>query len=725
MASGGTISNITNYGTFYAGVSGSPCTITISGSQSTINNSSTTVGATTYNGFFFVGPTSSISLGGNLSSVNNAASCTFTLLSDITGTGTLGAINTGATGYNGTYNVQRYISGGAVKYRGYRLFSSPVYAGSDANSNHIYSLNFVQLSSLVSGLAGGGFDKTGNPSLYLFRENIAVSNVAFTSGNFRAVSTLLTAPTYSIIGDAGTYSIPVGNGFLFFFRGDRTSNLANKYTPGTSAESVTMTTTGTLNQGQVTVHDWYTASSANLGFSATAGNNAVRGYNFVGNPYPSSIDWETFQTASTTTGIYGTPGALTGVIPTIWVFNVTNQNYGAYIKGSGGVGTNGATNIVAGGQGFFVQAQSTTDQLIFNETAKTNTQATGGNLLMGKPDEQTANSQYLRLQLAKDTVNTDDLLLRFNNGAATTYTPGIDALYKPGFGAVSLASLSDDNLQLAINVRPLPKTSESIGITVNAKTDGLYALNMKDLVGIPQLFDIWLMDKYKKDSLDMRHNPTYSFNILKSDTNSFGTKRFNLVFRQNPAYSYRLLDFTAAKAIAASPQVQVVWVTENEQNYTHFTVERSLDSGKTYNVINSVTANAQGTYSFLDQNPSTTTQNFYRLKQQDINGTIMYSAIIPVAFSNKSNILLTGNINVYPNPATSTINLAITSGTNTAVANYNIQITNSSGLVIKQATSAQSSWQSSVADLMPGTYILKVINTTDNTLVGNAKFVKL
>ena len=518
LASGGSSISIASYqgyinnaGTFYSGTSNSICNLTLSAQGSYITNTGT----------FYVGSTSGVTLSGYTSAVNNTGS--FTFQSDAYGSGYAGAITTqtpiSANGqFNGTYNVQRYITGGSAAYRGYRIFSSPVFAAT-VSSNNVYSLNYIKTNALVTGSAGGGFDKTGNPSLYLNREDKAVSNVTFISGNFWGISAINNSPAYNyyLNGGATTYNIPVGNGFLFWFRGDRTTNLANKYTPGTVAESVIMTAIGSLTQGQVTVHEWYTPSSGNLGYTTTTGNTAVRGYNMVGNPYASPIDWETFQTSSTTTGIYGS-----NVGTTIYLLNPLNQNYGAYIKGGAGVGTNNATNVIESGQGFFVAATCSCAVLTFNESAKTTSQATNLHLFMGKPVGY-ANTQYLRLQLAKDTINTDDMLIRFTSNASTTYSPGIDAPYKQGFGQVSISSLSSDHVPLAISVKPLPAKSENIGLNVNTTADGIYQLNMKQLVGIPQLFDIWLMDTYKKDSLDMRNNPTYSFNVIKSDTNSYGS----------------------------------------------------------------------------------------------------------------------------------------------------------------------------------------------------------
>jgi len=257
---------------------------------------------------------------------------------------------------------------------------------------------------------------------------------------------------------------------------------------------------------------------------------------------------------------------------------------------------------------------------------------------------------------------------------------------------------------------------------VNMNSDGVYSLNMKTITGIPQLFDIWLMDNYKKDSLDMRHNTTYSFNVLKKDTTTFGSKRFTLVLRQNPAYAYRLLSFTAAKATNVT-QVQVTWKTENEQNYTNFTVERSTDNGKTFNVIGSMASSGAGTYSFLDKTPFAG-QNLYRLEQEDINSTITYSNVVTVLYSNTGNNIVTGNISIYPNPATNIINLAITAKSQEPTF-YNVMISNSSGIIVKLATLSQPSWQTGISNLLPGTYLVQVVNNKDKSLVGQLKFVKL
>lgn len=721
-------------------------TLTVSGS---LGVNTTTTAIINGPGTISIGGGSYITSGGSLTASLNANitlaanvaltnAGTFTLASDANGSSAIGAIPLGAS-VNGTVTVQRFIQGG-IGHRGYRLLSSPVTV--DGTN---YSINYLKTSPngmyITATTITGGFDNTvpANPSLYLYRENKLNDNSSFTTGSFRGINNINASPSYSLDGESGTFNIPAGNGFLAFFRGNRSSAVfTTEAVPGyTNPVSATLSASGTLNTGTVVVSNWFTPSSSLL-FS-TVNIGTIRGLNLLGNPYPSTINFEKFNRNGANSSIYGSGFATPA---TIYVFNPVTKQYSSYkqkttitsaldtttsVNPTGSVSSDGfASNMIASGQGFFIQATTTGQTFTFRESAKTSTQATPAMLdeLMGTPKEfaQQPEPQF-RLRLVKDTINTDEVVLQFNNQDSTNYAALKDALDLGGDGALeSLSVLSSDNVLLSIHGRPLPQQKqEAIPLLVDATATGTYQLKKIQLNNLPKLYEVWLMDAFQKDSLDLLANNTYSFNIDKTNAATYGSKRFSLVIRQNPAYQYRLLNFTASK-VSGVNQVQVIWKTENEEGYTGFTIERSTDNGKTFEVIGSQQSSAQSTYSLLDKTP-VIGLNYYRLKQVDINNTISYSNIIPVQVSKIGNIVFNGNINIYPNPAGSTISLDIKDAANSA--SYNILITNSSGLIIKQATAAQSSWQASIADLQPGTYILKVFNNKDNTFVGDTKFVKL
>ena len=54
-----------------------------------------------------------------------------------------------------------------------------------------------------------------------------------------------------------------------------------------------------------------------------------------------------------------------------------------------------------------------------------------------------------------------------------------------------------------------------------------------------------------------------------------------------------------------------------------------------------------------------------------------------------------------------------------------VVITNSSGTIVKQGASNDSTWQIGISNLRPGTYLVSVLGKKDKNLVGQAKFVKL
>ena len=225
----------------------------------------------------------------------------------------------------------------------------------------------------------------------------------------------------------------------------------------------------------------------------------------------------------------------------------------------------------------------------------------------------------------------------------------------------------------------------------------------------------------------MRHNLTYAFNIT-ADTSSQGSKRFKLVLRQDPSLAVHLLTFTGAKASNGNI---LAWTTQNEDNYTNFTLERSTDGGVTYNTLNSFTSNSAGGYTFLDTAPATA--SMYRLKMVDLNGAVTYSNIVTLLYANTSAVIK-NNISLYPNPAQSTINLTIipnaanqsTGSVATASSTgYTIKIMSATGLLVKTSTTTEQTWQTNVSSLLPGTYIMQVVNNGDNSLVGKGTFVKM
>jgi hypothetical protein len=122
-----------------------------------------------------------------------------------------------------------------------------------------------------------------------------------------------------------------------------------------------------------------------------------------------------------------------------------------------------------------------------------------------------------------------------------------------------------------------------------------------------------------------------------------------------------LLSFTGTLKNEATV---LTWLTTNEQNVSHFELERSYDANIFLPVYKTNASNTHGehTYSYTDNDwikPGKPTV-YYRLKMVDKNGKFTRSQI--VKFGNDKNDILI--INAYPNPASSLLNVEIQTSVN-------------------------------------------------------------
>ncbi|MBS1531294.1 MAG: T9SS type A sorting domain-containing protein [Bacteroidetes bacterium] len=658
-----------------------------------------------------------------------AANAQFNLLSDASGSATIAALPAGCI-IQGTVNVQRYIAGGVASARGYRLLSPPTWSATDTHGNNIYSISYLLDSTYISGTkfpstATNSHSKTGNPSLYIYRENLIPTYQSFLTSNYRGIESLTYDPYYLINLDSDTlgtkYDIPVGNGYLFFFRGG--PGTFNPFTVGSTPANATLTTSGSLNQGSISVTNWYNESLGQTGLLWTtvgAGDVTIQGMNLVGNPYPSTIDWgNNFSNTDPAASIYG-PN-LSG---TIYLLNpgeaAGGGNYTSYIPG---IGSNSGTynGLIASGEGFFVQVLQNNATLTFTENAKTNTQALGTSLfLANKRTLSKAVKQQIRLEMLLDTTNTDETLISFSPNSRPGYHTGEDASYRIGTGKVNLASLSSDNIPLSINQLPLAPKGDTIRLNVGAAGTGSYGLKLETITGIPQLYDVWLQDAATRDSVNMRNTNAYNFTITATDTTTFGSKRFKLVLKPNPAFFYKLLSFDGQKN--PKRQVDLTWKTQNEADYTHFTIGRSNDGGKTFTTLGDMISTGAGTYNFTDADPLKGDNQYY-LKTVDYFGNTTISNIVDEEFQDNGNDKGT-SLTIYPNPVVNTVNLTIVPKSQ-AKTTYSITISNSTGKVVKSAITSDLNWQNNVSDLLVGSYLVQVVDNKDNSIIGQTKFVKL
>jgi hypothetical protein len=125
----------------------------------------------------------------------------------------------------------------------------------------------------------------------------------------------------------------------------------------------------------------------------------------------------------------------------------------------------------------------------------------------------------------------------------------------------------------------------------------------------------------------------------------------------------------------AGNNVLISWKTAQEQNSSHFTIERSTN-GTTWTVIGNQPAagnsSTEKSYSFTDNNA--VQQSFYRIAEHDIDGRVQYTSILKASCDGNDLFKL------WPNPFTETVFVNITTSN---AAQVIIRVFDSRGALIK------------------------------------------
>lgn len=176
-----------------------------------------------------------------------------------------------------------------------------------------------------------------------------------------------------------------------------------------------------------------------------------------------------------------------------------------------------------------------------------------------------------------------------------------------------------------------------------------------------------------------------------------------------------LLSFTAQQY--GNNKSLLIWTTASEQRNKGFSVEHSPD-GSSWNTAGFVNSKAeQGNsnvkldYRFTDNAPGKG-NNYYRLKQVDMDGAYVYSPVRIVQFNRKGN-----PVAVYPNPATRDVTISGLTGDEEIVL-YNIH-----GQRIQSIDASGSAMTLDISRQPSGIYLLSIMDRSGSVL-NKVKIVK-
>lgn len=282
----------------------------------------------------------------------------------------------------------------------------------------------------------------------------------------------------------------------------------------------------------------------------------TRGWNLVGNPYPSNLDLKTFftnnstvmekdirfwdKTVNATYSQYG--GSYNGYSYAIYnaLMDVGNPAPGGDLgNNTGGVGTTsdipGKYRYAKVGQGFLIRSKKATDSLIFKNNLRTPTQ---GDPFFGKNANEDDRNVY-RLQLITPANLTLSQTIIYVDEANNNF--GVEDTKHPGLSSSDAFYSFADDEKLLINGRSSFDDTDVVNIGMKNYAPGLYkirAINQSGVFSNGQT--IYLKDKMLNVIADLTEAP-YEFS---AESGEF-TNRFEIVYKPEIVLA---TDGTAVKA---------------------------------------------------------------------------------------------------------------------------------------------------------------------------------
>ncbi len=417
---------------------------------------------------------------GNISQVSSGNR---RLLLRSTTAGTALIDNTGGVVNGSIGAMQRLITGG-VATTAYRHYSSPVAA-----------MSFDSLRS-------GGFVPVIN-SAY---------NASATPGT--------TAPFPTVFGyDQGRIATATSNYGDFDKGWFSPAALSSTMTPGQGytvqapASTRPVRFTGAFNNG-----------AQNSG-TLSRGPAADAGWQLLGNPYPSPLDWSTVDATQRP-----------GMDAAIYVFQSTGQYTGTYRSYTNGVGI---SPLVEAGSGYFARVSTAGVDGAVNLTNANRVTTFGTQNAFGR----TAADQRPQLQLRVTNADLADVTyLYFENGATAAVEAERDAVKLANPSGLSLGTLAGATPLAIQGLAPLTGTAEVvIPLALATPAAGSYAFEVADLANFGGM-TIYLRDTETGTQQALAAGGRYAFTLAAGAT---ATGRFALVLRPTGALA-------ATSALSAS-----------------------------------------------------------------------------------------------------------------------------------------------------------------------------
>lgn len=388
-----------------------------------------------------------------------------------------------------------------------------VTTGSLASGGNLTLLSTASGTALIDGSGAGSV--TGNVTMQRY----------LPSGfGYKYFSSPFQASTVSEFGDDMNlaYSFPLlyrfdenspYSGWIGYVTGTNILNPMEGYAVnfGELTDPKTVDVTGVVNNGSLSV----TLFNHDSVFTT--------GFNLVGNPYPSPVDWD------------GPGWTKTNIDDALYFFmaSTTDQyggTYSSYVNGVPSV-DGFASNIIPSMQGFFVHVSDLTYPV--TGTLGVSNSSRINNLT--RPFLKSARLNNYRFlvrataSFTDDQTSADPLVIYFDNNAEKEFDGAYDALklFNTDMMVTNFFSVLPSQQKLSINALPEQlDTAIYIPLGLTVYRDGEVSFTIRDVENLPVGQSIWFRDAVTGANVDMLRNNEYKVILTQGEYHG----RFILAF---------------------------------------------------------------------------------------------------------------------------------------------------------------------------------------------------
>ena len=237
-------------------------------------------------------------------------------------------------------------------------------------------------------------------------------------------------------------------------------------------------------------------------------NTYSQGFNLIGNPYPSPIDWDA-------------PSGWTkiNIDNAIYYFetSTTDQYGGTYVTYADGVSSNGmATNLIPSMQGFFVHVSDgswpVTGTLAMNNSVR----ITDLTHPLTKSDNDSRSLIRLTAEFSDDTVSVDPVVIYFDEKATNEFDGQLDALklMNTDFMVPNLYAIGSDGAKFSISALPIiSDTLLRVPLGLNLNRDGNVIFKISTLEGNLGDMEIYFSDIVTGIKQNLLNDEQYEVNL--------------------------------------------------------------------------------------------------------------------------------------------------------------------------------------------------------------------